>query len=412
MSKKSAIITVLISVVIIIGALLYYYFYYSTNTINTPEAGNSETENVFGGASGDKNIGGNTGGKNTEPIKIDLETLRQVYNRPTSGSVFFLRDKKTVMRFTDRANGNTYEYIPETGISAIRITNTTLPKIQEAIWSSNGTNLLLRTLSDDNNTIKTQKASLKISTTTGTIGEISTEDLPLNIHEVAINPKGDKILALTPNTEGGTTGTMFTFTDKSQKKIFESPIGLWNISWPSDNTILFTTKSSYLEQGYSYFFNPTTISFVRVLGNSFGLSAVSNNPSNLVALSKITDKIPTLFVYDMKTKKLDTRDIRTLAEKCAWGKVSTNSMYCGVPTKIPSASSPDAWYQGTEHFTDNIWYINPNKATQQLAETHADMIDLKVSPDDKFLSFRNKNDYSLWVLDIEKAASSSVEFDL
>ncbi len=416
MTKKTAIIIILISILIITGALFYYYFYYSTTpTIDSDTTQNGNTENIFGGTSGDKQFGTNgTNQGNTPAPTIHLETLRQIYTKPTSGSVFFSRDSKAIMRFTDRATGNTYEYIPETGISAIRITNTTKTKIHEAIWAPDGNHVLLRTLSDDNNTINTFNASVRISTTTSNVinGELAGDYLPINIGAIAINPKGDKIFGLSKNSDGGSIGTLYSFTDKNQKKIFESPIGLWDISWPNDNTVLFTTNASHSDQGFSYFLNPLTASFEKITGNAYGLSSLANNNSSLTVFSKIINNTEKINIYDAKTKKINDLDISTMADKCAWGRTENKNLYCGVPSSWPSGLYPDAWYQGSVKFTDNIWFINPNKTTEQLVETKADMMDIQISSDDKYLSFRNKNDYSLWVLDITKALESAQEFSL
>ena len=176
-----------------------------------------------------------------------LAKLTQIYRTPTSGSVFFNRGNTQVIRFTDRANGNSYEFIPETNPSeANRITNTTIPKIQEAIWSKNGNDVVLRYMDDNTDNIVSFAGKIKVSTSSaGISGQMLGSFLQPNIKQLVTNPSSDKLFSLIDSIDGSGSIGIFSSLDGSNKRQnFISPLSQFNISWPKDNIIAFTTKSS------------------------------------------------------------------------------------------------------------------------------------------------------------------------
>ena len=146
----------------------------------------------------------------------------------------------------------------------------------------------------------------------------------------------------------------------------------------------------------------------RILGNVTGMTTVTNNDANLVAYSYTLNNSFNLDVYDVTNKISKNFNIATLADKCVWGNSNTKILYCAIPKSIPSDNYPDAWYQGLESFSDNIWKIDT--ATGNMTEIYQvgsnenadiDAMGLKISPDDQYLSFINKSDLSLWLLQIK-----------
>ena len=76
-----------------------------------------------------------------------------------------------------------------------RVTNTTIPKIYEAIWGNNENSLLLRYLRDDGETIETFTSKV-IEGADGKEGSLLGTFLPSDIKSVAVSPKKDKIFYL------------------------------------------------------------------------------------------------------------------------------------------------------------------------------------------------------------------------
>lgn len=388
------------------------------NTGNNGQQGTASTTNPFGNTSGNKtppsntqtNTGGNANNQGTNTVK-NLAKLIQLYKNPTSGSVFFLnKDNKNVLRFVDRAVGNVYEYIAETQTGTPeRITNTTIPKVQEVVWSNSGNNLVYRYLDNDTNNISSYTASIKTSTSSGSLGEIIGTFLPTNFKQLVINQDGNKLFALIDKSDkSGTYGFTTNLDGSSKKIIFDSPISYWNISNPKNNIIALTTKPNYKDLGILFFFNIQTYSMDRILGNIVGMSTVTNNDANLVAYSYSLNNSFGLDVYDVTNKISKGFNISTLADKCVWGNSNTKVIYCAIPQTIPADNYPDAWYQGKESFSDNIWKIDTSTGTiteiYQIGSNenaNIDAFNLKISSDDQYLAFMNKTDLSLWMLQIK-----------
>lgn len=411
MSNKNLII-IIISGLILIGGSLAIFFFMSREVIQ--QTTTSTTTNPFGEESGEKTFGTNIGTQNGgfgDQIETTNNKLIQLYRNPTSGSVFYLnKNNQTVLRFIDRAIGNVYEYLPDSQTGeANRITNTTIPKIQESVWSTTGDNLILRYLDNDTDNINSFSAKIQKTTdSTDTPGELSGQFLTSNIKQLVINPKGDRVFGLVDKSDkSGTYGFISNLDGSNKRIIFDSQILYWTASWPKENTITLTTKPNYTDQGLLYFFNPQDYSMNRVFGNIVGLSTITNKDSSFVAYSYTDNNSFNLDIFDTTNKsKIDIK-VPTLADKCIWGLNNSKILYCAIPRNIPINKYPDSWYQGLESFVDDIWKIDSETGNvSQIYQVgtnesiNLDVLDLKISPDDKYLSITNKTDLSLWLLEI------------
>ncbi len=418
MSKRNSIIIILVAAILIIGGLLYWYF--SPARTQPTTTATTTGQGTFGGNNNgnNTNVGTSTQiGSGTGTVQNNIPALFHLYNNPISGLTFFtnrasttdIKIGETVLRFTDRGNGNTYEYVPdfETG-SPIRITNTTIPKIAEAVWSPTGDNAILRYLINDFDNIGS--ISLKIITGTSTLNvpfDMSQTNLPRNIKGLAINPTGNRIFSLFLKPDGsGSYGVESALDGTSEKQTFDSPVSFWNISWPTQSIITFTSKPTYQYKSSLFFFNTQFQTMDEILANITGLSTLTNNDGSLVAYSRSKTNAFVLETYDVKNKTSSNLHMPALADKCVWGIKNNKILFCAMPKIIPLDNYPDAWYQGIESFSDDIWSINTENGQTALVYqvgTHEnasiDALNLSISPDDRYISFMNKSDLSLWLLD-------------
>ena len=393
----------------------FFVFFYSSSKTGTGGGETTETTSPFGDVGADKNFGTSTVTQQTDQFSGGTlkpsNKLIQLYKNPTSGSVFFInKNNQNTLRFVDRAVGNVYEYLPEGQTGEVqRVTNTTIPKIQETVWSNTGNNLILRYLDNDTDNINSFSAKIQINTDLpDSLGEITGLFLPQNIKQIVINPKGDKIFTLLNKSDkSGTYGSMSNLDGSNKKTVFDSQISYWNISWPKENTITFTTKPTYKDDGFLYFFNTQTYSIDRVLGNITGLSTITNKDASLVAYSSSINNTFYFNIYDVLNKVSNNLQIPTLVDKCVWGNNNIKIIYCALPKNIPSDTYPDVWYQGLVSFNDDIWKIDTETGNIEVVYQigyddgfDIDAFDLKISPDDKYISFSNKKDLSLWLLEI------------
>jgi Tol biopolymer transport system component len=121
-----------------------------------------------------------------------------------------------------------------------------------------------------------------------------------------------------------------------------------------------------------------------------------------VLYNEIVNNLLQTSIYDIKTKKTVSLTQSTLTEKCVWSSDSLK-IYCAIPQELALAPYPDAWYQGSTSFSDNIWSINPETgsfaveiALQDQLLTPIDAYNIKVSKDKKYLLFQDKYTLTLW----------------
>ncbi|MSR73423.1 hypothetical protein EXS61_02395, partial [Candidatus Parcubacteria bacterium] len=88
---------------------------------------------------------------NQNPVLPDTNTapprLRQIYSLPVSGSEIFTVASSTFVRFLEKSTGNVYESKTDKN-TVERISNTTIPKVTEAVFVKKDA-VLLRYLKDD-----------------------------------------------------------------------------------------------------------------------------------------------------------------------------------------------------------------------------------------------------------------------
>jgi len=82
----------------------------------------------------------------------ELPKLRKISEKPMAGALAFKNDSDLKIRFVDKATGHVFEANTE-DVNLERLTNTTLPKIEEAIWAG-GNSVILRYLKEDGETIE------------------------------------------------------------------------------------------------------------------------------------------------------------------------------------------------------------------------------------------------------------------
>lgn len=422
MSKKNALIIIIFLVLLIGGILAGLYFYFGEKEIGG-DNNNSQNTSVFPGTPG----GGNTAPEGTAPSasvpstpvnpNAPVPKLRQITSVPVAGAVVFERpipnqpprttpiQTETAIRFMERATGHIFETMANS-LTVTRISNKTIPIVYESIWNSTGTGALVRRLKDGTGDIETFLAILKNATTTVT--DVTGVFLPINITTAATAPTGTQIFYLY-NTPDGAVGMVSDGSGSKKSTIFETPLQEWLAIWTEPKTITLTTKAADSIPGYAYFLNPDTGTFSRVLGNVNGLTTLTNPTGDTILYSSSSGGSLTLSLHSVKSGLNSDISLQTFPEKCAWSKKDKNIIYCGVPVVLPMGLNyPDAWYQGSISFTDEIWKINAETgetsllaAPTKITQTNIDVINPMVSGKENVLIFTNKDDLTLWSLALE-----------
>ncbi len=407
MNKKITTILIIIAVALLLFGLVYFYFYYMT-----PEEGggaNFPNANVPSGTGGETGISPWETEDFTSPVNVGKEgiTLRQITKDPVAGGIIFDKNGAVTVRYVDRGKGFIYE-TPAEEEGVFRISNKTIPKIEQALWGEKGNEVILRYLKDDE-TIVSFAGNLKGGTASGTEMSLDGIFLPSNIKEMAMSPSSGKIFYLSNSGAGSQNSTGITAGIDGARKlqIFDSPVHEWLVSWPEENVLALSTKPSLSVPGLLYFLNAKTGRMSKILGGIPGLTALASPSLSHVLYSESSKNSLALKVFDIKEAKSREAIVKTLPEKCVWSKKDSEIAYCGVPDVILDGNYPDSWYQGFVSFSDNIWKV---KAVSGLATVVADLpgygadIDLInpiLSPDEDYLLFQNKKDLTLWILKIK-----------
>ncbi|MBI3305561.1 hypothetical protein HYZ82_00290 [Candidatus Nomurabacteria bacterium] len=314
----------------------------------------------------------------------------------------------TAVRYAERAKGFIHQTFADK-IEERKFSQTVIPKVYDAYFGNKAESVIMRYIKADERTIETFVGALPEENLgdTATNNEIRGYFLPNQVKDISVSPDGSKIFYLFLSGDSGDNmiGTILNLSNNSKTQIFDSPFTEWLSGWGSANTITLTTKPSGTTPGYAYMLDVARKSLTKALGGISGLSTLPSPNGKLILYS---DGNPSLFIHRADTQASLALGIKTLPEKCVWGKVS-DTIYCAVPKFIGFGSYPDSWYQGEASFDDQIWKIDVKTGNASIVldigkETggqEIDSIKLGIDEGENYLFFVNKKDSFLWRLDLK-----------
>ena len=299
----------------------------------------------------------------------------------------------TEIRYIDRTSGNIYAYkFHERSLT--RVSNKTLPGIQEASWLSDGSRAFVRFLTSDANfgeyvaTYALSEGDSGYFLDRG-LGQVSTSGTTTVF---TLLPSSSGSVASLVNPDGTNPRTLFTS-------------GLSNIIVHlSDGPFIVATKPSSGIDGYAFTVG-TNNAFARILGPFRGLSVLPSPSGRYVLFSFVENRALKLSMLDRSNGVVTALPVSTLTEKCVW-EAGETGFYCGVP-QGPTGNLPDEWHQGVVQFRDRLWRIDLegrvatyliNPSTE--AGIDIDIVGLAVDGRNDVLTFKNKRDGSLWAYDL------------
>lgn len=320
-----------------------------------------------------------------------IPTLRQISSAPASGGVVFTTQENTIIRYVDRATGHIFE-TTKNSFDQNRISNTTIPRIQEGVWSADGSMVILRYL-DEDEIIKSFYG--KVSQGAGVIEGTFMND---GITDIAVHQDGD--LFYIQKTGNSSQGISSNFDSTNKRTVFSSKIFDWIPVWIG-GSVGVLTKASRDVDGFLYTLRSGART--KILSGS-GLLVKLNKDGTKILFSTSDVGGTQLFMRDIDTKKVTEIPFVTLAEKCVWGSLSV--FFCASPHNTITDTVPDDWYKGVLSFSDDIWSYDTRTQTAQLIydsnETGQvfDAINLVVDGGLNMLLFTDKNNFILWGLSL------------
>ncbi|MBU6426659.1 hypothetical protein KGQ27_00230 [Patescibacteria group bacterium] len=447
--KKTVNIIVTVIIIIVVLSALWYFFIRQTARPSITAAPN-QIQNGFvpfnralpANNSGQNENGGQNNGTTTTTSNagVPLPVIRQLSATPVGGYAASTTASTTVVRWIDRGRGNIYEARGDS-LDITTISNTLLPRVYQSWWNKDDTTFVGQYLGDNSDQVTTVIANVlkralpkptvnlptaasanASSTASSSMALNSTAQLPDitetpyelkgkivsgDILAVAASPKRDKILVVTDENDSA-VGYISNFDGSKQTQLFSLPFTQLTVEWPEANTIAVTTKASAYYSGYLYFVNVKTGVVKQIMGDIKGLATrVSKDATKVLYSSYDGNNKITTAVYDIKSGKSAPTIFRTLADKCVWSAVFKEQVYCGVSSQIPAGTYPDSWYLGQNSFIDSIWLLDADTGqVRQVADllnqgnAIIDAFNLQLDENDQYLFFMNKNDLSLWSLDL------------
>lgn len=388
--RKILILTIILFILIIGGLFFAYQSFIGGNKtgnflgIITKKGGGNT---LFPDSGLFKNANDNSTKENT-PIPI----LRQISSVPTAGGVIFNTEKDTVIRYVERATGHIFETTSDS-MEQNRISNTTIPRVQESIWSPDGEMVILRYF-DENEILKSFYGKISKDK-----GELTGWFLSNNITDIDTHKDGD--IFYIQKIGNYSKGVISKFDGTNSKTVLSSTISDWYPKW-MDNSATIITKPSRNIGGFMYLLQSN--GYKKILSGVGLITSINPNGSKILFSTSDTNET-NLFVYDRDSKEITEVPFRTLAEKCTW---SNNSIFfCASPYNSIQGVIPDDWYKGSLSFSDDIWSYNTETGTSKLvydAESNNkifDAINLTTDNNGKTLLFTNKDDLTLWTLSIK-----------
>jgi hypothetical protein len=408
MSKRNLIL-IIIAIVALVSIAGYLIFSRSSTTTPDTQAGVDSTGFPISGNNPlnglvdreDTNATSTNGGGT--PAKL-LGGVKNVSEKPAVNGMFFKKNNQVTVKYLQRDNGNIYEHDVRSG-NAIRVSNTTIPLLQETLWS-NPNRGILRYLENGVQTIQSYSFSLGTTSSTTPEQKLTGITLPEDISSMTLSPNKTRMFYLLAEGQG-VIGTLANVDGTKASIAFRSPLKEWQPQWATDTLITLTSNASSQVPGYLYFLNPSTGATQLILSGIRGLTTLTSPSGTSVLYFDAADN--SLNIFDTKKNASVKVSLATLPEKCVWSAKSTR-IYCAAPGSALTGELPDAWYQGIRSFADTIWEIDPATGVATivsgLRSIHGgsiDAINLVLSPDEDYLLLSNKKDYTLWTVTLPRS---------
>lgn len=321
-----------------------------------------------------------------------IPTLRQISIAPVAGGTVFNANGNVIIRYVERSTGHIFETTGKS-LEQNRISNTTIPRIQNSEWSPGGDMVIFQYL-DENEMLKSFYGNISKDT-----GTIEGWFLSNSITSLDVDTSGN--IFYIQKTGNGSSGVISNFDGTNAKSVFSSSISDWSSQWIGDSTAV-TTKPSRNNLGFMYVLQSGN--YEKMLSFE-GLNTLPS-PDGLNTLFSISNSKETnLFVYNRDNQEFTEIPFRTLAEKCVWA--DTVTIFCGSPFNFTGGVVPDDWYKGSLSFFDDIWSYNTETKVAQLVydmQEDGKLIDitqLKVDSEKNTLIFVDKTNLTLWALSLK-----------
>ncbi len=398
-------------IVLILGGLAGWYFFLRTQTETTI------AQNIARGfglaipeGTGKGNVSSASPEAGTNAPSAQQERPAQLWRveaKPTAGQLFVGEGNNLRLRYVERASGYVFEANPLTG-QVMRLTNTLIPKVYEALLSENG-HVLLRSLDTAGN-ITTFAGTISTSTDSSggsPVSALTGSSLAKNIAGVSVHPLSGALLYI-ERTSGGGRAVEAEWDGGKQKVLLESAITSWRPAFLENGRTILVQAAADGVPGYAYELKRSGAPDI-LLGPIPGLVVRVHPLSTPDALlwSQSARGELRLFTRINRNATAVQIPVRTVADKCAWSYGKDPVAYCGVPQGSAGQNFLDNWYRGAAHSSDALWRIDASAGTAEMiytppSDTPVDMENISIDRAGEYVTFTDAADKSLWLFRLKK----------
>ena len=348
-----------------------------------------------------------TGGTNTvEPViftEVSDKKIFKIANGPIAGATLIQITRpatSTIARFVIQTNGHAFDLILDSpGAVPKAVSNTTIPGIIKVTWSEKGRGALMQYF--DASILKTVHFLLPPPASTSTV-PVRVQFLPEEIASLAVSPDGANVAYLV-KTAGGSDGYTANADGGSVKKLFSLPLSQISIAWPSADTLLAQSAPSASVPGVVFSIDAKTGANAPLIYAN-GLTAVADRSFSRV-IYQTADTSRSTYVRDTKTGLSKTLSFDPIPEQCIFGNATSTTMYCATPLAYVPVNYLDLRHTGKANTSLSILSFNVASGRSSVIATpgtdggeQADIAEMSISADDKYLIYIRKGDRSLWAV--------------
>lgn len=395
-------------IVAIIGGFGGWYFFITHKSGETESAtkARGDADSAYAADTGStyQNIAADQTGTTTAEIGKLAPRLWHVTKTPVAGFGFGSSPVGPIVFAAERATGNIFRIDPYTS-SLVRLTNTLVPKVREALFSRSG-DVILRTTNEEGvvTTFAATIATTTAITSTSTPNVLQGVYLPQDIVAIDVQnnqPTSKGLFFVTRLQDGGSMGVTSGWKGVGVKKVFTSPLYQWRTQWLADGRVVLTQDAADDIPGYSFMVSSTGV-MKPIVGDVKGLTVLYHDTSDAYLYGESADGKRSLYVKVGKSDPVRL-SIETTADKCVWTPGVGLIAYCAVPTESSGVAFLNNWYAGVSHTIDVWWKIEAAEGTAErffVADSRSgfDVEDAQMDDSGSYIGFRNAADKSLWLL--------------
>src|SRR3989338_5378237 len=337
---------------------------------------------------------------------ISAQKIFKIANGPVAGATLIQTTRpatSTVARFVVQTNGHTFDLVLDSpGAVPKAVSNTTITGIIKVVWSEKGRGALMQYL--DANILKTVHFLLPQPASTTTV-PVRVQFLPEGISSLAVSPDGANVAYLVKTT-AGSDGYVSNADGGSIKKLFSLPLSQVSIIWPSSGTLLAQSAPSAGVPGVVFSIDAKTGANAPLV-YALGLTAIADRSFSRV-IYQTADSGRSTYVRDTKTGLAKPLSFDPVPEQCIFGNATSTTMYCATPLAYVPANYLDLRHMGTANTALSIISFNTATGRSTIIAPpgtdvgeQADIAEMAISQDDKYLIYIRKGDRSLWAVRLD-----------